>query len=892
MAADLEFRIGAELTEIKGALAGLKRDLASVGQAAQQAGGRKAFGGIEQGARGALADVGRLVAAFASLAAVLKTIGAADELTTLNARLKLVTNSTEELRRAQTALFDLSQRTRTDLGQTIQLYSQIANATKDAGVGQETLLGVVETINKAVQLSGASTQAAEAALVQLGQGLASGTLRGEELNSVLEQTPALADAIAKGMGITRGELRKYGEEGRITAQQVITALQNQRAEVDRQFNQLPLTVGQATTQVKNAALQLLGVFNDTGGATAGLASVISDFAKFLSSDEVIGSVVEFAATWSEAFRVIVNDANEALRIMRENTADIVGSGEDVIDILGRAFRELPTNIRAAIQIVTVQAAAMFDKLVSYAQFVKDNFAAIFTGDTQDAAFQRFQRRNAAIDQAREQSIDAAFRERDAQLGAAKAAREKAAAEREAARNFRGSNSLGNFRAQQSDADKRKAEQLRKAELDAREKLAADSAKRELSTLEQLFEDSKIAAQDYYTRREQIELASIDRSIALERERAQAGGAERIKALAEIEILERQKTDVANKAARDRAEFARNLERQLTDARAQQLENEGNTVEAARIRAEAKYRDLIARLQAEGDAAGVALIRKLIGSEIVDAEIQALGQKISTAVADLRSQESLISAQAEAGLLPEITAEQQIQTAREASIQQLERYRQAVLALIAAQQANGGIVPPQLVELLRQTDTEIARVTASTKTLQNQVQQAGKGALTTFFTQLASGAASFGDAVRAAALQFIQSLAQMAAEALAKRAILSLTGPGGLFAGVFHSGGMVGQGGASRFVNPLVFAGAPRYHSGGMVGLKADERPAILQTGEEVLSRTDPRNAANGGGAGNGTRIINVIDPSLVSDYLSSSAGEKTILNVLQRNPGAVRQVLA
>ena len=115
--------------------------------------------------------------------------------------------------------------------------------------------------------------------------------------------------------------------------------------------------------------------------------------------------------------------------------------------------------------------------------------------------------------------------------------------------------------------------------------------------------------------------------------------------------------------------------------------------------------------------------------------------------------------------------------------------------------------------------------------------------------------------------------------------------GGVIGGVSHSGGMAGQG-VSRRVDPLVFAGAPRYHAGGMVGLKPDERPAILQTGEEVLSRGDSRNAANGGrGGGSGYRIVNVLDPALVSSYLESAAGEKTILNVIQRNPSQVRQVI-
>lgn len=902
MASDLEIRIGADLTEIKGALATLKRDLGGVGTAAKSAGGANAMKGLETGARSAAASVGRLVAGLVSAAAILKTIGVADELTTLNARLKLATNSTEEFTRAQVALFDLAQRSRADLGETVRLYTSIGLAVKEAGVGQETLLQVVETINQAVSLSGSSAAAAQAALVQLGQGLASGTLRGEELNSILEQTPALADAIAKGMGITRGELRKYGEEGKITAERVIAALQNQREEVDRQFKTLPLTVGGALTQLRNAGQQLVGVFDTASGATSGLATVIGDFATFLSSDAVAGAVVEFAATWSESFRTIVEDAKEAVRIMKASSADIVGSGEDVVDILGRAFRELPVNVRTAIQIVTVQAAALFDRLISYATLVKDNFKAIFTDDTQDAAFARFQRRNAAIASALQGSVDASLNERTAALSAAKAIREKAAADREAARALRTGTGQGNFTNRPSAAQAAAAKALAKAQLDAQEKLADDSAKRQLQTLENQFADSTIAARDYYRRREEIELASIERSIALERQRASAGGADAVKALAEVEILERSKADVRTRAARDAAEFERGLAKQLADARAQQLENEGNTVEAARIQAEAKYKDLIARLQSEGDTAGVALIRKLIGSEVADAELAALSEKINRTLADLRGQESLLAAQVDAGMTPQVVAEQQLQGLRATSITQLQTMRQAVADLIATTQANGGIVSPETLELLRQTDTEIARITASTQTLQNSIKGEAVDAATTFFTDLATSSKSAGDALTDFVRNFVTGMATIGARALATYAVLQLldaiypglgkivAASGSVGANVNHSGGMVGTG-PRRSMNPLIFAGAPRMHSGGMVGLKPDERPAILQTGEEVLARGDPRNAANGSGGGAGTRIINVIDPSMVSDYLSSSAGEKTILNVLERNPGAVRQFL-
>ena len=102
--------------------------------------------------------------------------------------------------------------------------------------------------------------------------------------------------------------------------------------------------------------------------------------------------------------------------------------------------------------------------------------------------------------------------------------------------------------------------------------------------------------------------------------------------------------------------------------------------------------------------------------------------------------------------------------------------------------------------------------------------------------------------------------------------------------------MVGGASISKKMSPLVFAGAPRLHDGGL--LKNDERAAVLQVGEEVLSKDNPRNIANGGNSGGGTRIINVIDPSMVSDYMNSASGEKVVMNILQRNPNAVKQVLA
>jgi tape measure domain-containing protein len=916
VAADISFRIGAELTEIKGALASLRQDFARVGQAANQAGGRGALQGVERGAASAAGAVGRLVAGFASLAGAIALIGAADELNTLNARIRLVTGSTEEYNRAQVALFDLSQRTRSSLGETIGLYTRIAQATRDAGVGQEVLLGVVETINQAVQLSGASTQAAEAALVQLGQGLASGALRGEELNSILEQTPALADAIAKGLGVTRGELRQLGQDGKLSAEQVITALQQQRDVVAQQFAQLPLTVGQSVTLLKNASLQLLGAFNESTGATSGLASVIKDLADFLSSDAAIGAVIEFAATWSNAFRQITDDAQAAVGIIRDATANITGSGEDLIGIIGRAFRELPVNLRAVVRIVTVTFAGMVDSFVADAKLMKDAFAAIFTDDTVDAAIARRNARVNAALQAVKDSIDDALADRQTAINDAQAARREAENRRRQARNTPGSTNRGTFRARPDDSAARAAAAERKAQLDAEEKLAADSARRQLGILEGLYEDGRLAAANYFAARQAIELESLERSIEIERQRAAAGsGAERTKALAEVELLERQKGDVQRRIARENAAAQRAIEDQLTQARAQQLENEGRTADAARIRLEAQYRDLLARLEAAGDEAGVRLIRGLIDTGVARAQFDEIKAQFDQVTRDLQQRQQAIAAQRETGALSGDAAQQSSTQARADAIAQLTTLN-AQLQELAARTNDPAIVQgaQQAAEALQQLgregvtglDAAIRDLRASLDNLDASFAQsltgAGVDALTGLFTDLVEGTKSGKEALTDFVRGFVASMAQIAARALATYAVLQLldaiypglgraVGAGAAAsASVQHSGGMAGTG-PRRQVPPWLFAGAPRFHSGGMVGLKAGEVPAILQTGEEVLSRADPRNQANGGGS-SGTRIINVIDPGLVGDYMTSAAGERTILNVLERNAGTVRQKLA
>ncbi|WP_288076747.1 tape measure protein, partial [Pseudomonas sp.] len=181
---------------------------------------------------------GPLAAAFS----VKEFYDAAEAYSTLTNRMKLVTNGAQELAAAQSAVFSIAQSSYQPLGATAELYQRIATNQKELKLTGEGVAGVVGTISKTLAISGASAASAQAALVQLGQAFASGVLRGEELNSVMEQAPALAQAIAKGMGKTVGELRSLGAEGKLTADAVVKALQAQKDAVDELFSKTSVTI--------------------------------------------------------------------------------------------------------------------------------------------------------------------------------------------------------------------------------------------------------------------------------------------------------------------------------------------------------------------------------------------------------------------------------------------------------------------------------------------------------------------------------------------------------------------------------------------------------------------------------------------------------------------------
>lgn len=200
-----------------------------------------------------------------------QTLKYADSYTELQNRMRLVTDSQNEMVSATNTVFDISLRTNQAVSATSEVYQRFAKNADTLKISQKQVAELTETVSKAVAMSGASSASAEAALMQFGQAMASGELRGAELNSVIEQTPALAQAIADGLGVSVGALKDMGKNGELQISKVIEALQKVKSSVDSDFEKRVKTLSMSFTNLETSMIQFVGQVDTTYGVTQKLA---------------------------------------------------------------------------------------------------------------------------------------------------------------------------------------------------------------------------------------------------------------------------------------------------------------------------------------------------------------------------------------------------------------------------------------------------------------------------------------------------------------------------------------------------------------------------------------------------------------------------------------------
>jgi len=469
----------------------------------------------------------------------------------------------------------------------------------------------------------------------------------------------------------------------------------------------------------------------------------------------------------------------------------------------------------------------------------------------------------------------------------------------------------------------------KAQADAEFRLLKTGLDQQKAALDRALDDRLVSIRDYYAQKTRLEQAAIDEDISRKTEERSAqqqmangknaGGkdeATRLRAMAEVKKLDgeiavlaqqRGEIEVANAHAAANAE--RQLANELARVRDRLAEVRGGTGgDSTRARLQREYQPLIEQLQRMGDTAGTQDVARLIDVESDLAELARFERQYQIATERLSLRGRELQVQKDAGLITET------------------QMRQTLLGLQAETAREVEALIPKMEQLAQSTGSEeavnrVARLKieiASLKTVTDEVAVRINGdtqnAFATMFEQIGSGAKSAKDAFADFARSVLASISRIASQKLAESLFGAMGGGGG-------------NGGFGAFISGL-FKG---FATGGLVSgpgtSTSDSIPARLSAGEYVLRAAVVRrlgvdflHALNGGlsvprwqgvrlafaegglvppaapatsgsGAGQAVRIVNVIDPSLAADYLTSPAGEKSILNILSRNGSAVREIL-
>lgn len=260
---------------------------------------------IDKGAQSASKFTATLTPLAAAVAGVItvQTLKAwgqmAEQFTLFQARITRLSADVDTARASYQALLKISSQTGSSMGDTVKLWESLTGTLKSLGATNAQVLTLTATLQKIGTIGGSSAEETSNALRQLAQGLAGGTLRAEEFNSVVENTPELARQIAKGFGVSMGQLRQMLLDGQITAEKLFDVLLGRTQEVNTEFDKLPRTIGQAANALTTQFGAALSVIDKATGASNLLAQALDAVAR--------GVQQSFNPTDVERFNQLVRD---------------------------------------------------------------------------------------------------------------------------------------------------------------------------------------------------------------------------------------------------------------------------------------------------------------------------------------------------------------------------------------------------------------------------------------------------------------------------------------------------------------------------------------------------------------------------------------------------------
>ncbi|WP_433848166.1 tape measure protein [Acinetobacter proteolyticus] len=308
--------------------------------------------GFDQGINGAKFAVNALVGAMATLGVglgVKELAEAADSYANLSARIQLATKDTGDFKAAISGVHQIALSTNSSLDSTAELFAKLNTVAKDMGMSQQQALDLTKTVTQAIKLGGGSVQGAEAAVQQFIQAMQGGVLRGEEFNSMMENGYGLAEALAKGLGVTTGELRKMAENGELGAERVLKALEGQKAAIEASYAELPNTIGNALQKIATSWQIVIGEMDQANGASAQVAEWLSVLADNLDIVEVLlGDIGEGFVWFGDQLKKIDPATIEALKSALLSAYDAIKSlgstvgtiFESTVEVLNTALGQI------------------------------------------------------------------------------------------------------------------------------------------------------------------------------------------------------------------------------------------------------------------------------------------------------------------------------------------------------------------------------------------------------------------------------------------------------------------------------------------------------------------------------------------------------------------------
>lgn len=225
--------------------------------------------------------LGGVIASAFAIDVARRALVMADNFQLLDVRIKNVTKSQKDYIKAQKELLNISNRTGNALADSVKLFESLTIASESLGATNDHVLQLTETMQQLGVIGGSSAEQMSNAMLQFGQAMAGGVVRAEEFNSIIENTPMIAQAIAKGLNKDVGELRKMVIAGELLSDDVMNAILKQSDEINTKFQTMPVTMERAWTSLTNNLGTALANFDDAAGFTESIAKWIQDAADAL-----------------------------------------------------------------------------------------------------------------------------------------------------------------------------------------------------------------------------------------------------------------------------------------------------------------------------------------------------------------------------------------------------------------------------------------------------------------------------------------------------------------------------------------------------------------------------------------------------------------------------------